>query len=61
MILEDIFVEVEEGDGDNIVILRIQIEFGVKLKKKFDCNYCVKNIVKYLYEFRNFKDVKISN
>lgn len=54
-------VEVIEGDGDNIVILRIENELGVRIKKKLDCNYCVKNIVKYLYDLWNSKELKISN
>lgn len=41
-----IFVEILEGDGDNIMILRLKNEFGINMKKCFDKNYVVKNVGK---------------
>lgn len=49
-------VEVIESDEDNTLISRIENELGVRFKKKkLDRNYCVKNIVKHLYDLRNSK------
>lgn len=48
-------VEVIESDEDNTLISRIENELGVRFKKKLDRNYCVKNIVKHLYNLRNSK------
>lgn len=52
-------VEVIESDEDNTLISRIENELGVRFKKKkLDRNYCVKNIVKHLYDLRNSKQIK---
>lgn len=40
------FVGIIEGDGDNIFVVWLERSMGLIVKKKFDKNYCIKNIVK---------------
>lgn len=55
-----IFVDIFEGDGDNIMIFRIKSEFGIIMKKWLDKNYVIKNIGKRFYVFYGIKGVKLS-
>ena len=60
LIEQGIPVEYLEGDGDNMLKARIKGNLNLTLKKRFDKNYIVKNVGKWLYQLASEKRLKLS-
>jgi hypothetical protein len=52
-------VDIIEGDGDCTLMSRLNKQ-GIHLKKKYDKNHMIKNIIKLLYEASKLKHIKMS-